>query len=112
MDWQSLLYAPIYSVLGVPAVLTLDDTAGTTLDDLTVIDGTSGTEVGFKGADVLTIRPTATVKAPDLATIDLADLRDATIAFNGKTWTIVDHMPIPAPTGEGQGEIRLILETA
>ncbi|TIN76776.1 hypothetical protein [Mesorhizobium sp.] len=111
MDYASLLYGPIYATLSVAATLTLDDTDGTTLE-LTVLDKTAGAAVPFKGADVLTIKPAVMVRATELAEVDLADLRDATITFNGKTWTVMDHEMAPAPTGEGEGEIRLILEKA
>lgn len=109
MDYASLLYGPIYGVLGVPATLTIDGTDGAVIE-LTAIDKTVGVEVSFKGSDVITIRPAAIVKATDLADIALASLRNASLEMNGKTWTVTGHGYVPAPTGEGQGEIRLFLE--
>lgn len=111
IDFGALLYGPIYGVLSVAATLTLNGTDGAVLE-LTVVDKTAGAAVDFKGADVMTIKPAAMVRATDLADVDLADLRDAAITFNGKTWTVMDHEMVPAPTGEGEGEIRLILEKA
>lgn len=120
MDW-SLMYGPIYATLGVEAVLTV--ACGDPPMALTVIDKTSGSSssfgnganrngLNFSDVNVLTILPAAVVRATDLADTDLAKLRDAQITFNGKTWRVMDHEPVPAPTGEGQGEIRLILEAA
>lgn len=106
MDW-SLMYGPIYATLGVEAVLTV--ACGDPPMALTVIDKTAPAAINFKGADVLDVKPAAMVRATDLADVDKAKLRDATIRFNGKDWTIRSHEVIPAPTGEEQGEIRLIL---
>jgi hypothetical protein len=110
MDYASLLYGPIYSVIGVPAVLTL--CGGEPPLTLTAIDKTAGVEVSFNGADVVTIRPAAIVRATELANVPLASLRNASLEMNGKTWTVVEHGYVPAPTGEGNGEIRLFLEEA
>jgi hypothetical protein len=108
MDYASLLYGPIYGVLGVPAVLTL--CGGEPPLALTAIDKTAGVVIGFKDADVETIRPAADVRAADLAGIDFSHLRNASLTMNGKDWTVANHAYIPAPTGEANGEIRLILE--
>ncbi|WP_027037882.1 hypothetical protein [Mesorhizobium ciceri] len=128
MDWASLLYAPIYATLGVDAVLTVacgDPPIKTGADGgpLLVLDKTAGSSasfgnganrngLNFSDVNVMTIRPAAMVRATDLADVESAKLRDAQITFNGKTWRVMDHEPVPAPTGEGQGEIRLILEAA
>lgn len=106
MDWTSLLYGPVYSVLGVDATLTLNDTAATEIS-LTAIDKTAGVEVG--SVDVQTIVPAAIVRASELASISLATLEDGTLLMNGRTWTIKSHMPKPSPGGEDDGEIYLIL---
>lgn len=129
VDFDVLLFGPNYTVWGEAAVITLDDTTGTVIDTgadgepLLAIDKTAGTEATFGGSSsrgnidfsdigVMTVIPAAKVRAIDLAGIDLADLRDATIALNGKTWTIMDHQLEPVTTGEGGGEVRLILEKA
>ncbi|MBZ9760666.1 hypothetical protein LB553_07210 [Mesorhizobium sp. CA8] len=106
MDWQALLYNPVYSSLGVPATLTL---CGGFPINLTVLDKTAPKTISFKGVDVLDIGPAAAVRATDLADIDPADLRDAELTMNGRCWRVVSHQPSPAPTGEGQGEILLLL---
>lgn len=107
MDWTSLLYGPVYSVIGVTATLTLNDTAATEIS-LTAIDKTSGVEIGGN-VEVQTIVPAAIVRASELASISLATLEDGTLVMNSKTWTIKSHMLKPSPKGEGDGEVFLIL---
>ncbi|MES0176870.1 hypothetical protein [Mesorhizobium sp. M0006] len=110
MDYTSLLYAPVYAVLGVPAVLTL--CGGQPPMTLMAMDKTAGVVVGGGGrfgSEVETIAPAAAVQATDLADIDLADLRNASLEMNGKTWTVRNHQMKPSPNGEGKGEIWLLL---
>ncbi|TIX27306.1 hypothetical protein [Mesorhizobium sp.] len=112
VDFDVLLYEPAYTVFGEAAVLTLDDTAGTTLD-LTAIDETAGVEV-LEGPQVSTIRPCATVRTTELAEkgIAVADLPGAGLTLNGKSWTVYSHQYLPSPKGEAQAEVRLLLEEA
>jgi hypothetical protein len=111
-DYTSILYGPVYSSLGVPAVLTLDDSAGTTID-LTVIDKTAGEDVSQGQIALQTIRPVAYVRANELSqnhvAYDQGDLEGSMITFNSNTWRIESHQPKPSPGGEGDGEIMLIL---
>lgn len=110
MDYTSLLYAPVYAVLGVPAVLTL--CGGEPPLTLMAIDKTAGVVVGGGGrfsAEVETIAPAACVQATDLADVDMASLRNASLEINGKTWTVRSHHMKPSPNGEGKGEIMLLL---
>lgn len=123
MSIWDIHYAALYaSPIAVDAVLTLAGTGGAVID-LRAIDKTSGLAAAFgSGAnrnglnfsqvDVMSIRPACMVRATDLADVDPANLREAEITFSGKTWRVMDHEPAPAPTGEGNGEIRLILEAA
>lgn len=114
MDYASLLYDPVYSVLGVPATLTLEDER---TFSVTVLDKTAGVEVGgFQDnrerasyATVQTVLPAAVVRASEFAGIDLADLEDAALAFNGKTWRVKSYQPKPSPKGEADGELYLLL---
>jgi hypothetical protein len=123
MSIWDIHYTALYaSPIAIDAVLTIDGTDGATIE-LRAIDKTAGLAASFgNGAnrnglnfsqiDVMTIRPACMVRSVDLADIDPATLRDAEIAFSGKTWRVMDHEPAPAPTGEWSGEIRLILEAA
>lgn len=117
IDWKTLLYAPNYSILGVPAVLTLEGTDGETIE-LTAIDKTSPVTLGGRrerssfAVEIDTVEPAATVRVTELAGRSPAELRGASLAMNGKTWIVRSHLMEPAPTGEADGEIRLILEEA
>ncbi|RWF44294.1 MAG: hypothetical protein EOS65_02650 [Mesorhizobium sp.] len=102
-------YSALYgSPLAVDAVLVLEDTDGTTIE-LRAIDKTVPSAINFRGADVLDIKPSAMVRAVDLADVDPRALRGASVIFNGKTWTVRTHETVPAPTGEAYGQIRLIV---
>jgi hypothetical protein len=105
------LYA---SPLAVDAVLTVD--CGEVPIAIRAIDKTAGIVTGSSGgrfnAEVETISPAAAVRAGDLANIDKADLHGALLEMNGKTWTVENHTFRPSPTGEGAGEILLILTEA
>lgn len=108
MSLWDIHYNALYaSPIAVDAELTI--ACGDVPMALRVIDKTAPAALGFKGVDVLDIKPSAMVRATDLADTDLATLRNATIAFSGRTWTIRSHEIFPAPTGESKGEIRLIL---
>ncbi|TPI13866.1 hypothetical protein [Mesorhizobium sp. B4-1-1] len=114
MDWQALLYGPVYATLGVEAVLTL--CGGEPPIALTVLDKTAGIVVGGQQrdrgrfqAEVETIQPAAAVRAAELANVDRDKLHGAEIAFNGKCWKIDTHAFRPSPRGEGDGEILLLL---
>jgi hypothetical protein len=106
----SILYDPNYDEHGTDAELILL----TQVEPLpvTVIDKTSGVEVQGQGpGEVGTVEPSAVVRAYELSDIgvDIKDLSGATIEFNGKRWRIESTEPLPAPSGEAGGEIRLIL---
>ncbi|MER9524120.1 hypothetical protein NKI96_11095 [Mesorhizobium sp. M0292] len=101
-------YAALYaSPIAVNAVLTV--ACGHPPMALRAIDKTASKTISFQGADVLDIGPAAMVRAVDLADVDLADLRGASLEINGKTWTVRNHVLKPAPTGEAAGEILLML---
>jgi hypothetical protein len=102
MDYQSLLYDPIYNMLGVPAT-GLDQT-------ITVIDKTTGVAIPDKTL-IETVRPVANVRAKELAqkNIAVADLPENIITFNGNDWRIKTTRSVPSPNGEADGEYMLIL---
>ena len=109
MDINALLYAPLYAIFGVDAVIRClygDAFA------IRVIDRTSGVEVTEgSGIDVKTIRPAAVVRMRELTDLGLAreDLEDAALDLNGKLWRVKAMMPKPAPSGEADGELYLFL---
>ena len=110
MDYQSLLYGPVYATLGVEATLTLDATDAEPVT-LTVLDKTAGVELGDK-ITISTILPAATVRVSELASngVSIASLRLAMITFGGKDWAVMRHEYRPSPNGEVDGEILLVLE--
>jgi hypothetical protein len=107
MDFQSLLYDPIYDAIGVSASLT--SSAGTTAS-ITVLDRTSGVAVADRTL-IETIKPACVVRAVELAanSIARADLSNGNITFNGATWRIKGTQARPSPNGEADGEYLLFL---
>lgn len=111
-NWTELALDPIYDTVGVAAVLTLDDTVGTTID-LTVIDKTVGVTVPDKTL-IETVKPGACVRVSELTDNGLtrADLSGLAISFNSGDWTIKAAHPRPSPNGESDGEYLLVLSEA
>ena len=107
MDYQALLYGPIYRTFGVGATLALD--AGAVA--LTVLDKTAGVTVG-QAVEVQTVLPAAIVRATELAAAGVAraGLDGRQLAFNGKTWRIASWHAEPSPNGEDDGEVYLFLD--
>lgn len=110
MDYQALLLDPIYAALGVPAKLGLSDGV-TFYEGLTVIDKTSGVQLGDKDSKIDSIEPACCIRHKELTDAGLApsDLDAGTVEFNGSRWTIVGYPKRPVPTGARQGEVLLIL---
>lgn len=108
MDYQALLFNPIYLIQGVPVVLTLPDSGG--VADLTAIDKTSGVDVG-DNAQVQTIKPVAALRVVELtaAGITLDQLPDSFLEMNGFLWNVVSYRAKPTPKGQNDGEVYLIL---
>lgn len=107
--FQGLLYNPIYnSFLCSDATLFSD--AGTTAS-VRVFDATTGIPIPDARTQIETVRPVCFVRAAELASknIELADLPESLITFNGNTWRIKANRAIPSPSGEADGEIMLIL---
>ncbi len=115
MSLWDIHYDALYaSPIAVDAVLTI--ACGDVPMALRAIDKTMGVELGGAkdqrnrfSSEVETVEPGATVRAADLTGIDLADLRDASLEINGKTWIVRNHRMRPSPTGEGTGEVLLLL---
>lgn len=109
MDYQSLLYDPVYGALGVGAVLHM----GVPLGDvpLIAIDKTAGLTIN-QAVDVLTIAPAATVRAAELITAGVAfeDIDGKILTLNGKDWEVASIEKKPSPKGEDDGEILLLLD--
>lgn len=107
IDFDGVLLAPLYAVLGVDAVITV---AGNDYD-IVVIDKTAGVEVGGN-VEVPTVVPAAAVQYATLTGVGLsaADTVDASISFHGFTWTVYAYKLDPNPSGERSGEVMLLLK--
>ena len=109
MNYTTILYDPLYASFGTDAVIRC---LYSDAFPIRAIDCTSGIEVTEgSGIEVKTIRPAAIVRMRELTDLGLArdDLEDATLELNGKLWRVKATMPKPAPTGEADGELYLIL---
>jgi hypothetical protein len=109
MDYQALLYSPVYNVLAVDATLYMGGLIGN--KTFAMIDRTAGITLN-QAVDVQTVLPAATVRAPDIiaAGIAIGDLDGKILTLNGKDWRISGVHPNPSPNGEDDGEYYLILE--
>lgn len=112
MNYAATLYGPVWRTLGVMAQLDLGSSFGV-IDSIRVLDKTSGVPVSEGGdASVQRIVPAAALRMTDLIAlgIEAADLDGGAITMNGRTWEIISHALVPAPTGEDQGEVWAYLE--
>lgn len=102
-----MILTPIYRSFGADAVLTVNQATY----DIRVIDQTSGIEVEAGGMSMPSIRPVACIRASDLAALSLTEegILDATVAFNGSTWTVKNIREKPGAGGRASGELQLIL---
>jgi hypothetical protein len=109
VDYQSLLYDPVYNVLAVDAVLYMGFPLGNV--HVAAIDKTAGLTLN-QMVDVQTVLPAATVRAAELVElgITLADLDGKVVTLNGKDWRIASLHANPSPNGEEDGEVYLILD--
>ena len=101
IDFDALVFEPVYGTFGQPAVLTL----GRSSYDLVVVDHTKGVivdEVGSIG--VQAIRPAVDLRRTSLVKFGLVtrDLVDGEVEFNDTAWRIKSVL-------ENGDEIRLIL---
>lgn len=109
MDYQAILYDPIYNTQGVDAVLAF---ASGEQYDLVVLDKTLGIDVG-DGVQAQTIRPAAVARIPELTALGIGIERfmeeGTKITFNGFTWNIETTRNRPSPNGELDGEVFMFL---
>lgn len=109
LDYQALVYAPVYRAFGVPGTLT--GTGGAQFA-VTVLDRTAGLPLAEGGVAAQSEGPAAAVRAPELASsgVDPLGLDGMVLAMNGGTWLVTSHRPLPSPMGEADGEYMLLLE--
>jgi hypothetical protein len=115
IDFNALMYDPVYARIGVPAVLTVAGSDGAEVE-ITVIDDTRPKvlpiSTGAQAADVRSAGPGAFARVPELAENGIArsDYADAVLAFNGRTWIVRSWELIGSPNGEDLGEVRFALK--
>jgi hypothetical protein len=112
IDYSELLFDPVYGELGVSAVFIAAGTAGEAA--ITVIDDTRPKSLLAGSAEVRSVGPGAYARIPELTSkgIARADYVDATLSFNGRTWTVRSYELRGSPNGEDLGEVRFLLKEA
>lgn len=107
IDWDALLYDPLYANFGTAAVMT--PPVGASVAVL-AIDHTRGVEIQ-SGVELPVIRPAAFVRRSEMDDNNLTEqsMLGGTIALNGYTWTVADIRPRPGPDGKGTGESMFVL---
>lgn len=103
IDYNSLLYDPVYRAKGASA--TLGSGA-----QVTIIDDTNGTTIeGQLGIE--TIGPSCRVRMAELISnnISTTALTGDSIEFNGASWRIKTFRMMPNANGENDGQVRLML---
>jgi len=100
------LYGPVYAGIGVPA--TFNAVAITVIDDTRPVTNPAGS------GEVRSVGPGAFARIPELAANGIARdaYIDATLIFNGRTWTVRSYELRGNPNGEDAGEVRFLLKAA
>jgi len=106
MDYSALLYDPVFDAIGVPA--TFNAVSITVIDDTRPVTNPAGS------GEVRSVGPGAFARIPELAAAGIARdaYIDATLAFNGRTWTVRSYELRGNPNGEDAGEVRFLLKAA
>lgn len=107
IDWNTLLYDPLYASFGTAATMTPAVGAAAAV---TVIDQTRGVEIQ-SGIEMPVIRPACFVRKSEMTGAGLTEqaMLGGTIAMNGYTWTVNDIRPKPGPMGKDSGESMFVL---
>jgi hypothetical protein len=110
IDYSALLYDPVYTELGVDAVLTVAGTAGELV--ITVIDDTRPKAITSSGVELRSVGPGAYARIPELAEngISREDYLDAVLSFSGRDWVVRSYELRGSPNGEDVGEVRFFLK--
>jgi len=109
------LYGPVYAGIGVPA--TFNAVAITVIDDTRPVTNQTGTRPGSNqggNGEVRSVGPGAYARIPELTAAGIArdDYIDASLSFNGRTWTVRSYELRGNPNGEDAGEVRFLLKAA
>lgn len=108
LDYQELLYDPIYQVLGVAATLT---TSGGDESTVTVLNLTKPSSFGNIGVEFQTFSPAVKIRMSEVVALSLQDdVLGGELTVDGKTWSIKSYEYNASPNGNSDGEVRLILK--
>lgn len=107
IDYQSLLYDPIYQILGVAVTLT-------TVDDqevsLTALNLTKPSSISGLGIDFQAFQPAVKIRMSELSGLSLQDdVLGGELELDGETWDIKSYERNASPNGNSDGELRLLL---
>jgi len=110
IDYNAILYDPVYAELGVPAMMT--HTAG--VSEITVIDDTRTKSLTTGSLETKSVGPGAFARVPELTSlgVDRSDYDGSLLSFNGRIWAIRSHELRGSPNGEDQGEVRFLLKAS
>lgn len=107
IDYQSLLYDPIYQMLGVDVTLTTVDDAEISL---TVLNLTKPNSFSGFGVDFQTFQPSVKIRMAELSDLSPQDdILGGELAMDGETWTVKSYEYNASPNGNSDGELRLLL---
>lgn len=109
MSYAQMRDAIYESSEATDATITLDDSDATEVD-VRALYMPSGKSLD-RDMSLGTVRLVIAVRRTELTSGGLTDLRDldgAQISINGETWAIKSWVLFPAPTGEAEGEVRII----
>ena len=100
------LYGPVYAGIGVPA--TFNAMSITVIDDTRPVTNPAGS------GEVRSVGPGAYARIPELTAAGIARdaYIDASLSFNGRTWTVRSYELRGSPNGEDVGEVRFLLKEA
>jgi hypothetical protein len=110
LDYNSLLYDPVYLELGVSCVFVQGSKEAT----ISVIDDTRPITLPAGSLEVRSVGPGAFARIQELETNGIAreDYQDAGLNFNGRTWIVRSWELRGNPNGEDFGEVRFLLKAA
>lgn len=115
IDHGAVMLDPLYAIDGRDATITLADTGATAVPVRALYQGSGALAGGGNMVGVSTVRVSAAIRVSEWTTAGYtaADLDGAEIEIEfpagNETWAIKSWVPAPGPSGEADGEWRLIL---
>src|SRR5512139_2960128 len=97
IDYQALLYGPVYEQFGQAATLS---TINSEEIELTVQDRTAPAPFVGHGVEFQAFRPTALVRMAEIIAANITpidDIQGGELAMGGKSWSIKSFEYVPSP---------------